>query len=234
MLQERAIAPVRGTSPKEGRRPVHPHRVDGEEIEPSVSEPMLKATHPAAVAEAGPADEPLDPCLVFQGLRVTPPNHTSPCATVASSSIIWLANPAAPHVVRMPFVASKSLAPHGNPCRGPRYFPAAISRSASLACARARSSASVTTNFSAGSYFFSRSRYISVSATEETFLVRTSSPKWRALANAKSSRFFGAPGAPILGALEMRAGFRSVSNFIPGNTGLKISAGSTELGMCSL
>src|SRR6266581_4381392 len=155
MLQERAIAPVRGTSPKEGLRPVHPHRVEGEEIEPSVSEPMLKATHPAAVAEAGPADEPLDPCLVFQGLRVTPPNHTSPCASAPSVN----------------FVASKSLAPHGNPCSGPRYFPAAISRSASLACARARSSASVTTNFSAGSYFFSRSRYISVSATEETFLV---------------------------------------------------------------
>src|SRR5260370_7690355 len=84
MLQESAIAPVRGTSPKEGLRPVHPHRVDGEEIEPSVSEPTLKATHPAAVAEAGPADEPLDPCLVFQGLRVTPPNHTSPCATAPS------------------------------------------------------------------------------------------------------------------------------------------------------
>src|SRR5216683_4198529 len=207
MLQESAIAPVRGTSPKEGLRPVHPHRVDGEEIEPSVSEPTLKATHPAAVAEAGPADEPLDPCLVFQGLRVTPPNHTSPCAsapsvnfatstapalskrftTVASSSIIWVSNPAAPQVVRMPFVASKSLAPHGNPCKGPRCFPAATSRSASMACAR-----------------------------------------------AKSSRFFGTPDGPILGALEMRTGFRSVSNFIPGNTGSKISAGSTELGMCSL
>src|SRR6266849_8882221 len=171
MLQERAIAPVRGTSPKEGLRPVHPHRVDGEEIEPSVSEPMLKATHPAAAAEAGPADEPLDPCLVFQGLRVTPPNHTSPCAsapsvnfatstapasssrftTVASSSIICVSNPAAPQVVRYPFVANRSLAPHGSPCRGPRYFPAAISSSAFFASARARSSVSVTTNFSAGS-----------------------------------------------------------------------------------
>src|SRR5881296_964417 len=169
MLHESAIAPVRGTRPNDGRRPVHPQRVEGEEIEPKVSDPMLNATHPAAVAEAGPADEPLDPWFVFHGLRVTPPNHTSPCAsapsvnfatstapasssrftTVASSSIIWLSNPPAPQVVRMPFVASKSLAPHGNPCRGPRYFPAAISRSASLACARARSSASVTTNLSA-------------------------------------------------------------------------------------
>src|SRR5438876_10463048 len=119
MLQESAIAPVRGTRPKDGRSPVQPQRVDGDEIEPSVSEPMLKATQPAAVAEAGPADDPLDPCLVFHGLRVTPPNHTSPCAsapsvsfatstapalssrwtTVASSSIICSSNPPAPHVV---------------------------------------------------------------------------------------------------------------------------------------
>jgi hypothetical protein len=61
MLQESAIAPVRGTSPNEGRNPVQPQRVDGDEIEPSVSDPMLKATHPAAVAQAGPAEEPLDP-----------------------------------------------------------------------------------------------------------------------------------------------------------------------------
>ena len=61
MVQESAIAPVRGTSPNVGRNPVHPQRVEGDEIEPSVSEPMLNATHPAAVAEAGPADEPLEP-----------------------------------------------------------------------------------------------------------------------------------------------------------------------------
>src|SRR3981189_1827312 len=110
MLQDSALAAVRGTRPKEGRSPVHPQRVDGDEIEPSVSDPMLKATHPAAVAEAGPADDPLDPWFVFQGWRVMPPNHTSPSArapnvnfatstapassrrftTVASSSIIWL------------------------------------------------------------------------------------------------------------------------------------------------
>src|SRR2546422_8180199 len=80
MLQESAIAPVRGTRPNEGRSPVHPQRVDGEEIEPSVSDPMLNATHPAAVAEAGPAEEPLQPRFVFPGFRVTPPNPTSPCA----------------------------------------------------------------------------------------------------------------------------------------------------------
>ena len=40
--------------------------------------------------------------------------------------------------------------------------------------------------------------------------------------------------AAALGALDMRIGLRSVSNFIPGSAGSKISAGSTEFGMCSL
>src|SRR5271168_4039270 len=113
MLQESAMAPVRGTNPNVGRSPVQPHRLDGEEIDPSGSEPMLKATHPAAVAEAGPADDPLDPCPEFQGLRVTPPNQLSPRAkapsvsfatstapassnrstTVAFCSIIWFSKP---------------------------------------------------------------------------------------------------------------------------------------------
>jgi hypothetical protein len=62
MVQESAIAPVRGTNPNVGRKPVVPQRVEGEEIDPSVSDPMAKATHPAAVAEADPADDPLDPC----------------------------------------------------------------------------------------------------------------------------------------------------------------------------
>src|SRR2546426_12035992 len=116
MLQESAIAPVRGTRPNDGRRPVHPQRVDGDEIEPSVSDPMLNATHPAAVAEAGPAEEPLEPWVGFHGFRVTPPNQTSPCArapggnfanrtapassrrvtTVAASAIILLSNSPAP------------------------------------------------------------------------------------------------------------------------------------------
>jgi hypothetical protein len=171
IVQESAMAPVLGTRPNVGRRPVVPQRVDGDEIEPRVSEPMAKATQPAAVAEADPADDPLDPCLVFQGLRVIPPNHLSPCAnapsvslatstapavsrrltTVASSPMLWSSKPPAPQVVRYPFTASRSFAPQGRPCSGPRYFPAAISRSASLACAVARSSVSVITNFRTGS-----------------------------------------------------------------------------------
>src|SRR5947207_8587258 len=120
MLQESAMAPVRGMNPKVGRRPVVPQRVEGEEIEPKVSEPMLKATQPAAVAEAGPAEEPLEPCAGFHGLRVRPPYHLSPWAsapsvslatstapalssrwtTVASSSMTCFSKPPAPQVVR--------------------------------------------------------------------------------------------------------------------------------------
>src|SRR5574341_2429673 len=80
MVQESAMAPVRGTRPKLGRSPVEPQRVEGAAIEPSVSEPTAKPTQPAAVAEAEPAEEPLEPCCVFHGLRVIPPNHLSPWA----------------------------------------------------------------------------------------------------------------------------------------------------------
>src|SRR5678815_3839152 len=80
MVHDRAMAPLRLTRPKVGRNPVAPHRVEGEMIEPCVSLPMAKATHPAAVADAGPADEPLDPWSVFQGFLVVPPYQTSPWA----------------------------------------------------------------------------------------------------------------------------------------------------------
>src|ERR1700728_2558023 len=94
MVQLRAMAPVRGTNPKVGRRPVTPQRVEGEEMEPRVSEPMEKATHPADVADAGPAEEPLDPCLGFQGLRVRPPYHLSPMASAPRVSLAMRMAPA--------------------------------------------------------------------------------------------------------------------------------------------
>src|SRR4051794_11970966 len=116
-------------------------------IEPIVSLPMENATPPAAVAAAGPALEPLEPDAGFQGLRVRPPYHTSPIAsspsesfasntapasssfftTVASKSNTCSAYGLTPNVVGIPFVASRSFAPHGSPCRGPRHLPAAIS-----------------------------------------------------------------------------------------------------------
>src|SRR5678816_3603893 len=81
IVQESAIAPVRGTLPKVGRNPVVPQRVEGDEIDPSVSLPIANPTRPAAVAEAGPAEDPLDPCVTFQGFLVVSPNQMSPCAS---------------------------------------------------------------------------------------------------------------------------------------------------------
>src|SRR5687768_658874 len=178
MLHDSAIAPVLGTRPYVGRNPVVPHTVEGEEIDPRVSLPIEKPTSPAAVADAGPAEDPLEPASTFHGLRVLAPYHMSPCAsspsvsfatrtapaassrctTVASSSMICSRYGPAPHVVLYPFTASRSLAPHGIPCRGPRYLPRAISASAAFACARARSSVSVITHLRTGSYRFRRSR----------------------------------------------------------------------------
>src|SRR5690242_20398440 len=113
MVQLRAMAPVRGTNPKVGRRPVTPQRVEGEEIDPSVSEPMEKATQPAEVAEPGPADDPLEPCFGFQGLRVRPPNHQSPIANAPSVSFATRTAPAASR--RLTTVASSSMTCFSNP-----------------------------------------------------------------------------------------------------------------------
>jgi hypothetical protein len=76
-LPQSAIPPARETRPNVGRSPVVPQRCDGEVIEPSVSVPIEKAQSPAAVAEAEPALDPLEPSLRFQGLRVTPPYQMS-------------------------------------------------------------------------------------------------------------------------------------------------------------
>ena len=89
-----AIAPLRGTRPKVGRKPVAPQRVDGDTIEPSVSEPIANATPPATVALAEPADEPLEPCAGSHGLRVRPPNHRSPIAISPSESLATRIAPA--------------------------------------------------------------------------------------------------------------------------------------------
>src|SRR5947209_4402763 len=99
-VQESAITPYRLTRPKVGRKPVTPQRPDGLRIEPLVSVPIPNAIKPAAVAEPGPAEDPLDPSFRFHGFKVWPPNHRSPCAsspevTLASSTapasrIIWM------------------------------------------------------------------------------------------------------------------------------------------------
>ena len=95
MLQLNAIAPFRLTRPNVGRRPVAPHRVDGETIDPNVSVPMAKATSPATVAEAEPADDPLDPCFKSHGFFVTPPYQISPIAKAPSVNLPSKTAPAA-------------------------------------------------------------------------------------------------------------------------------------------
>src|SRR6188474_2778150 len=93
MLQESAIAPDLLTRPKVGRSPLTPFRVEGETIEPSVSVPSEKPTSPAAVAEPGPADDPLDP-RPFHGFLVWPRNQLSPCASAPSESLATSTAPA--------------------------------------------------------------------------------------------------------------------------------------------
>src|SRR3954462_10829850 len=117
---------------------------------------MPNATQPAAVADDGPADDPLEPCVGSHGLLVRPPNHWSPLAsspvasfamrtapasrscstTLASYSNICSLNAGDPHVVLKPLTEMMSFAPQGMPCSGPLYLPAAISASARRAWAR--------------------------------------------------------------------------------------------------
>src|SRR5688572_6605136 len=87
------MAPNRLTRPYVGRSPTTPLTAVGEMIEPRVSVPIEKPTQPAAVAEPGPAEDPLEPPCGFHGLRVRPPNHWSPCAR---APIVSLATSTAP------------------------------------------------------------------------------------------------------------------------------------------
>src|SRR6185437_9488820 len=134
------IPPYRLTRPKVGRSALRPHSLDGETIDPDVSVPMPNATQPAAVADEGPADDPLDPRRVSQGFLVCPRYQLSPCAkrpvasfamstapalrslmtTSASSSMTRFSKSFDPHVVRTPLVENKSFTPYGIPWSGPR------------------------------------------------------------------------------------------------------------------
>src|SRR6185503_9297022 len=85
--QLRAITPKRLTRPYVGRTPTTPFVADGERIEPSVSVPRLKPTMPAAVAAAGPAEDPPLDRDVSQGQRVVPPNHLAPLASSPDANL---------------------------------------------------------------------------------------------------------------------------------------------------
>ncbi len=69
------MTPYRLMRPNVGRNPARPHRAAGLRIDPAVSVPIANAQQPAAVADDGPADDPLDPCAGSHGLFVWPPNH---------------------------------------------------------------------------------------------------------------------------------------------------------------
>src|SRR6185503_6202020 len=155
--QASTMPPARLTRPNVGRSALRPHSRAGDTIDPDVSAPMPNATQPAAVADDGPADDPLEPRRMSHGLFVRPRYHWSPCAnnpvasfaintapalrrrctTSASSSMTRFSKSFEPHVVRTPFVAKRSFTPYGMPCSGPRYLPAAISLSACAASASA-------------------------------------------------------------------------------------------------
>src|SRR5260370_25185790 len=96
--------------PYVGRKPVTPQVDEGETIEPSVSVPIENPTRPADVAEAGPADDPLEPVRSSsgaQGLRVTPPNHLGPCASAPIESLATKTAPASRN--RSTTVSSQSI-----------------------------------------------------------------------------------------------------------------------------
>src|SRR6185369_2506070 len=138
--QHSVMAPVRGTRPKVGRRPVTPQRIDGATMLPPVSLPIANPTSPAAVAEPGPALDPDAPSSSSHGFMVWPPNQISFSASAPRLSLATSTAPAscrrfttapssagtrfrygsAPYVVGTPAVSSKSLAPQGTPCSGPR------------------------------------------------------------------------------------------------------------------
>src|SRR5262245_11747050 len=178
-------------------------------IDPRVSVPIEKPTRPAAVADPGPADDPLELCSGDHGLRVDPPNHTPPCASAPIDSFATSTAPAsrsrstmvasysatrfsyglAPNVVRIPLVSKRSLAPHGMPCSGPRYRPARISLSAAAACSSARLSVSVTTQWRSSPYRFRRPRYILVRSVDITRRLSMSGASAVTGWNASSSRF---------------------------------------------
>src|SRR5260370_35106770 len=72
--QQRVMAPVRGTRPYVGRRPVTPQRIEGLTMLPPGSLPIEKPTSPAAVAAPGPALEPEEPPTSIRGLPACPHN----------------------------------------------------------------------------------------------------------------------------------------------------------------
>src|SRR5260370_30013523 len=75
-LHVSVINPQRLTRPAVGRNPVTPQIPDGSTIDPPVSVPIENPTSPAAVADAGPADDPCDPIDKSHACVCRRPTHT--------------------------------------------------------------------------------------------------------------------------------------------------------------
>src|SRR5207247_11124122 len=92
--QQSVIAPLRGTRPNVGRRPVTPQRIAGLTMLPPVSLPMENATRAAAVAAPGPALDPDEPSSRSHGFIVWPPNQMTLSASAPSDSFANITAPA--------------------------------------------------------------------------------------------------------------------------------------------
>src|SRR5436305_10258030 len=92
--QQSVIAPVRGTRPNVGRKPVTPQRMAGLTMLPPVSLPIENATSAAAVAAPGPALDPDAPSSKTHGFIVCPPNQISLSASAPSDNFATSTAPA--------------------------------------------------------------------------------------------------------------------------------------------
>ena len=178
MLHASTIPPDRLTRPNVGRSAEMPQTLAGDMMDPRVSVPMPNATHPAAVADVGPAEDPLDPTATFQGLLVRPRYHWSPIAKRPDASFAIRIAPAfvepgdhlgilVDHAV---FVFSGTPGGLGSFHREQIFHAPgdAVQRAfvvsrfdvglSPLAASVAGPSRIVTAHKSIGSYFFSRSR----------------------------------------------------------------------------
>src|SRR5207249_9738952 len=84
--QQSVMAPLRGTRPNVGRKPVTPQRMAGLTMLPPVSLPIENATSAAAVAAPGPALDPDAPSSKTHGFIVCPPNQISLSASAPSDN----------------------------------------------------------------------------------------------------------------------------------------------------
>ena len=179
-------------------------------MEPPASPPLQSGTSRAASAAPEPPLDPPDVRVVSHGLKHGPeivlsvvpfqpksgvfvlPTMMAPLArmrSVTMSSFFGTLSPNSrePKVVRMPFVALRSLTPKGTPCSGPSSSPAMTAASARCASAIACSGTVVMNARSSPSYFAMRSRKCAVTSTGETCRSRMSAANSEAVNSVRSA-----------------------------------------------